>query len=271
LAGFLGAHASLKAVFLNGCSTEAQVEGLLRAGVPAVIATAQEVADAVATEFAANFYRHLGSGVVSVKTAYDLAVYSVRMHRGDDPRALTTGGATRAADRWPWLLRVRPGSERVIESSLADLAGDPLFGLPRLPADVGFPDRPFQYLRLLNRGSVVTRQEFEGPIEVSFDWRWVDHAQWPLYGEIFAVCLRTHGEHRPKHDFGITDGLVLYFNTVDSTGRSRSRAAGRECRRGCHRAHRGQPSEEEVSAGRPDPFLTGRRRDADLPRVRYSS
>ena len=40
LAAFLGQQRGLQLVFLNGCSTQAQVKGLLEAGVGVVIATA---------------------------------------------------------------------------------------------------------------------------------------------------------------------------------------------------------------------------------------
>lgn len=70
------------------------------------------------------------------------------------------------------------------------------------------------HLRLLNRGSVVTRQEFEGPIEVSFDWRWLDLGTHPHYAETFHVVLNTHGLHEDQHPFQITDGFTIDFNCV---------------------------------------------------------
>jgi hypothetical protein len=71
------------------------------------------------------------------------------------------------------------------------------------------------YLRLLNRGSVVSRREFEEPVEVTFDWRWVDHAQWPLYSEVLQVALRTHGQHAATGDYRIVDGLLVGFDAVE--------------------------------------------------------
>jgi hypothetical protein len=53
---------SLKLVFLNGCSTEPQVNELLKARVPAVIATSCEIDDGVAMDFARLFYKSLASG-----------------------------------------------------------------------------------------------------------------------------------------------------------------------------------------------------------------
>ena len=62
LATLLGQQRGLKLVFLNGCSTRPQVKRLLDAGVPAVIATARPIDDAVATEFAVAFYQALTTG-----------------------------------------------------------------------------------------------------------------------------------------------------------------------------------------------------------------
>lgn len=76
------------------------------------------------------------------------------------------------------------------------------------------------YLQLLNRGSVVTRREFDEPIEIEFDWRWIDHGNYPLYAEVFTVCLRTTGEHKPKHAFEILDGLEIEFNIVENRVRA---------------------------------------------------
>jgi hypothetical protein len=107
------------------------------------------------------------------------------------------------------LLRTRPLLEDTFNTGTIEYGKwDPRLGRKGISARDG-------YLRLINRGSLVTRQEFDGPIEITFDWRWVDHGEWPLYAETFCVCLRTHGEHKPEHDFAITDGLVIDFNTVE--------------------------------------------------------
>ena len=65
LATLLGQQRGLKLVFLNGCSTRPQVKRLLDAGVPAVIATARPIDDAVATEFAVAFYQALTTGTAT--------------------------------------------------------------------------------------------------------------------------------------------------------------------------------------------------------------
>jgi hypothetical protein len=70
------------------------------------------------------------------------------------------------------------------------------------------------HLRLRNRGSVVTRQEFDCPIEVEFDWRWRDHAEDPLYAEVLVVGLRTSGAHMSGHSFQLLDGVFVHLSTL---------------------------------------------------------
>jgi hypothetical protein len=116
-AAFLGQQRGLQLVFLNGCATEAHARRLLEVGVPAVIATAQAVDDAVATAFASHFYRALASGA-SIEAGFREAEASVLAARGESPRALYWGGAETVADHLPWALHVRQGAEAVRDWSL---------------------------------------------------------------------------------------------------------------------------------------------------------
>lgn len=63
---------NLKLVFLNGCSTQQQVDQLLDANVRAVIATSIDIGDDTATRFAEDFYKKLSSGH-SIDEAFRLA------------------------------------------------------------------------------------------------------------------------------------------------------------------------------------------------------
>lgn len=102
LAAFLARQRGLKLVFLNGCSTRPQVRALLDAGVPAVIATAGAIDDAVATEFAKRVYERLASGD-ALQTAFDLAVRMTQTTRGGSPRELLIDGAASDLEGgWPW-------------------------------------------------------------------------------------------------------------------------------------------------------------------------
>ncbi len=143
LADILAAQHALKLVFLNGCSTLGHVEGLLEAGVPAVIATSTAIDDAVATEVATRFYGLLAAGA-SVGLAYGQAAASVRTRRGTKPRDVYRRDAHVLADHWPWALHIREGAEAAAWN-LGDASGDPTFPLPPLPAR-DLPERPFRYL-----------------------------------------------------------------------------------------------------------------------------
>ncbi len=77
LAVLLGKEKGLKLVFLNGCSTEAQVELLWKAGVPAVIATTADINDTKAKKLAHHFYKAIASGR-SIKDAFEIAASAIR-------------------------------------------------------------------------------------------------------------------------------------------------------------------------------------------------
>ena len=152
LAAFLGQQRALELVFLNGCSTEQQVQGLLDANCAAVIATSQAIDDRVAMDFASRFYAGLGGGA-SLEHAYNEAVAAVQMQTGSNPRALYWGDAAVAealAGRPPWELKVKPGVESARQWNLPDAVGNPLFGLPGVPTRDP-PESPFRHLQWFDR------------------------------------------------------------------------------------------------------------------------
>lgn len=89
-AEFLAVQSGLQLVFLNGCSSEAQVKALHEAGVKAVIATTEDVPDDWALPFAASFYKGLVTGM-SILAAYRTAVAEMRTIYGTETD-------------WPWRL-----------------------------------------------------------------------------------------------------------------------------------------------------------------------
>lgn len=149
LASFLGQQQGLQLVFLNGCSTERQAEDLLAAGVGCVIATTQAIDDAVATDFSARFYKGIVTGA-PLQAAYSEAVGAAQAFSGGsiDRLLVPLEGEEEVpheTGRWPWLLKLRPGAERVAQWSLPEAAGDPLFGLPPVkPRDL--PESPYRHL-----------------------------------------------------------------------------------------------------------------------------
>src|SRR5271165_1847432 len=129
LATFLAQRRGLQLVFLNGCSTRAQIARLLEAGVSAVIATARAIDDGVAREFAAAFYTELAAGL-PLRAAYEAARGRVLAARGNAPKAYyqsrELGDPTADAvspdlsddHGFPW--EFRPGAELVERWSLPD-------------------------------------------------------------------------------------------------------------------------------------------------------
>ena len=140
LAAFLGRQRGMRLVFLNGCSTEAQVQRLLEAGVAGVIATSQAIDDAAAVEFAARFYRALGVGA-GIRRAFNEAAAAVVLGSGVAPRDFF-GGEPGEPGQLPWHLHIGEGAELAAEWSLPEAAGDPLFGLPA-PPQRDLPENPF--------------------------------------------------------------------------------------------------------------------------------
>ena len=72
IAAMLGEQSSLKLVFLNGCSTQKQVRGLLELGIPVVIATRAPVNDDLAAGFSRHFYEALALGS-TIREAFEAA------------------------------------------------------------------------------------------------------------------------------------------------------------------------------------------------------
>ena len=73
LALLMGMQDNLHLVVLNGCANEAQVKGLLGAGVKVVVATSSAIKDAWASIFSGQFYEALRSGK-TIAQAFDTAL-----------------------------------------------------------------------------------------------------------------------------------------------------------------------------------------------------
>lgn len=82
LANLFALQKNLKLVFLNGCSTQGQVDKLLELGIPAIIATSVPINDTKATEFSEQFYRALANKS-TIKTAFSFAVSWLQAKYGD--------------------------------------------------------------------------------------------------------------------------------------------------------------------------------------------
>lgn len=71
------------------------------------------------------------------------------------------------------------------------------------------------YVKITNRGYLVTQQEFDGPFVLSFRWRWLDLAEDPPYSEDLAVAIRTSGTPRVAWTHEAEDGVRIKFNTFN--------------------------------------------------------
>lgn len=67
-------------------------------------------------------------------------------------------------------------------------------------------------VRLVNRGYLVSRNQFIPPYVVTFDWKWINHGLDPLYADILKVVLRTRGDPKPSWPHEASDGVVVEFN-----------------------------------------------------------
>lgn len=123
LAQLLGQQQNLQLVFLNGCSTKAQVELLLKQGVKIVIATSVPIDDKVATEFAEQFYNSLASHTpiqraFLIAKAFVETKYQTADKIGIYRDLVMNFEETAATDEMPWGLFVNPEADKSLEWAL---------------------------------------------------------------------------------------------------------------------------------------------------------
>jgi len=117
LAELLGQLPNLKLVFLNGCSTQKQVDFLLDSGVKSVIATAVPIDDEKAVVFAENFYRSFSNNH-SIESAFRRAVSTMKMIYGGnfDATIVRSGEVVVHGDKdaMPWGLYLNKDADQVL-------------------------------------------------------------------------------------------------------------------------------------------------------------
>jgi len=207
LAGFLGEQKGVQLVFLNGCSTEPQIELLLKAGVNAVIGTSRAIDDEIATDFAARFYNGLLTGA-DLARAFAEAENDARSSGGGQVRGVMVKEVDgkplpeEIMDGWPWRLRYKPGAEGTALWNLPDAAGNPLYALPSLPA-MALPTAPYR--------NILWFERKDAPIFFGRgkEIRDLYHALTPQQGETLAD----------------TNPLILYYGQ-SGVGKSSLLAAG---------------------------------------------
>lgn len=114
VAQLLALQKELKLVFLNGCSTRAQVGLLQELGIPAVIATSVPIADNAAKTFSDVFYRALAEEH-TLEKAYKLAAANHLMTTGQ-AAGINRGVRVRKEETevLPWGLYITEGKEAVL-------------------------------------------------------------------------------------------------------------------------------------------------------------
>lgn len=115
----LAQQSSLRLVFLNGCSTKAQVTKLLRLGIPAVIATNVPVNDTLAQEFAKEFYHSLAMRS-TIQQAFSSAASYIQAKGKPTPilRSIFLDSEDEILDDNAWGLFYHPDKEKVLNERL---------------------------------------------------------------------------------------------------------------------------------------------------------
>lgn len=119
IAKMLSEQQMLKLVFLNGCSTQAQVQGLLDLGIAAVIATRCPIEDTMAREFAWHVYHALILGA-TIQEAFEAGSAYVQAAGRAVPvlRSLVFDETEPTATDDIWGLFYRPDREEVLQERL---------------------------------------------------------------------------------------------------------------------------------------------------------
>ena len=127
IAHLLGQCPKLKLAFLNGCSTQGQVNLLWQKGVPGILATSAPVEDAAATRFATRFYQAL-SNQEKVQEAFELAKgdlltttpgLDIQFHR-------SIGVDTEQAGKAEWGLFAKEGRDDVLNWQIPTAVAAPV-------------------------------------------------------------------------------------------------------------------------------------------------
>ncbi len=150
LVSFLSKQKSLKLVFLNGCSSQAQSEDLIDAGLPAVIGTSQVINDEIATSLASRFYKGLSQGL-AIEPSWTDAVDQIKTETGTENTAKLFSGSLLkkpGKNEFPWNMYFGEGAAVSKAWNLPEAANQPLFGL-ELPKSYfrKLPANPYVGLR----------------------------------------------------------------------------------------------------------------------------
>jgi len=128
LSRLVGVAPGLRLVFLNGCSTEGQVQTFLDQGIPAVIATTKPLLDQYAVDFARRFYQNFTrrNSKMTLQQAFDAAFYSFIGEQGSFSQDMlyeqmrSIGAADDDSNEALYELHLHPVKKSVAQERFAD-------------------------------------------------------------------------------------------------------------------------------------------------------
>ena len=118
LAEMLSEQANLQLVFLNGCSTLGQVNGLLTLGIPAVIATSAPIDDTLAMRFSRHFYHMLEVGGTYREAYQSAAAYLKAAGQAVSGLRDRIGPQAQQEEVLPWGIYLHPDKQDVLDQGL---------------------------------------------------------------------------------------------------------------------------------------------------------
>ncbi|MEL7120286.1 MAG: hypothetical protein AAFO07_12620 [Bacteroidota bacterium] len=226
LAKLLSNHKeSLALVFLNGCSTKAQVDLLLNEGIPAVIATSAPVGDLTAMKFSDVFYNRLCLGA-NLKQAFEYAVAAIEFNADKRPileAFESSRGAGRSANNvFPWgmyyldekalsfQLPTQAATTTVRPQTDGEVANNEY--LLDICYDIANAKKDQELLDNLENGSLTEGEQFEKIIK---------HFPWPISSQ-FRVLITNERKQASMErlkkmvDIYIASTQLIYFIVVSN-------------------------------------------------------
>ncbi len=117
IAALLQQCPNIKLVVLNGCSTKGQVDLLLQAKIPIVIATSAPVGDTIATRFSIAFFNSLAGRMNNIQTAFEEGIAAAKVVSNNAISTSRGVGYRKASDKKDplWGLYYLPENEYLLE------------------------------------------------------------------------------------------------------------------------------------------------------------
>lgn len=68
------------------------------------------------------------------------------------------------------------------------------------------------FMWLTDRAFLATTKEFDGPLELTLRWQWINLAKHPNFSDSLAIVIHTSGKQKKERAYTATDGLVVELN-----------------------------------------------------------